>query len=242
MPGPPSDREALIAALAEEARAGAGNAGQPEPEELLDFLAGRLDPEEEERVSRRVAASPEASRALLDLADFEAAGAAAGERPRELGALAGWRDFERRLPDAAPRPRRLWTLLPSIAAAALLASTLGLSTWVWRLQGELRGPWPDSLTADLATRRAAEPSFAPAPGQPLRLVLRPASLCPLYKIEIEEPGGGQITKELVRDPNKVTVGLILPRPDPGPYTLRLHGCEPGHEIEEHRFRVAINDG
>jgi hypothetical protein len=241
MPRPPDDREALIAALAETARAGAGDAGQPEPEELLDFLNGRLDPEEEARVSRRLVASPEASRALLDLADLEAAGAAAGERPRELGTAAAWRDLERRLPGAAPRPRRLWTLLPAIAAA-LLVSTLGLSTWVWRLQSELNRPLPDSVTVDLAARRAAEESYVLAPDQQLRPVFRPASLCPVYKIEIEEPGGGRMVKELVRDPNKVTVALILQRPEPGMYTLRLHGCEPGHEMEEHRFRVTIDDG
>ncbi len=241
MPRPPTDREALIAALAEEARAGAGNAGQPEPEELLDFLAGRLDPEEEERISRRVAASPEASRALLDLADFEAAGAEAGERPREVGTAAAWRDFERRLPAAPPRPLRLRTLLPSVAAALLLVSTLGLASRVWHLREELSRPLPNPLTAQLATMRAAEPSFALAPGQPLRLLLRPASRCPVYKAELAEPGGGGTIEGLKLDPLG-NVNLLLPRPAPGTYTLRLHGCEPGHEVEEHRFRVALNDG
>ncbi|HEX6900223.1 MAG TPA: hypothetical protein VF789_10940 [Thermoanaerobaculia bacterium] len=239
MTRPPTDREALIAALAEEARAGAGDAGPPEPEELLDFLAGRLDPEEEERMSRRVAASPEASRALLDLADLEAAGAEAGERPRELGTLAGWRDFERRLPAAAPpRPRRLWTLLPSIAAAALLVCTLGL---YGRFQAELSRPLPNPLTAELATVRAAEPSYALAPGQPLRPLLHPASVCPEYKAELDEPGGRRTIEKLTPDPLG-NVSLVLPRPAPGTYTLRLHGCEPGHEVEERRFRVTIDGG
>lgn len=240
MPGPPTDREALIAILAESARTGAGDAGEPEPEDLLDFLAGRLDPEEEARVSRRVVASPEASRALLDLADLEAAGAAAGERPRELNTAAAWRDFERRLP--APRPRPPRTLLPSLAAAALLVSTLGLSAWVWRLQGELNRPSPNPQPAQLAMTRAAEPSFALAPGQPLRPVLRPVARCPVYKAELEGPGRwGPWSFDLQRD-RQGNVSFNLQRPRPGTYTLRLHGCEPGHEVEEHRFQVTVDDG
>ena len=233
MTRPPTDREALIAALTEEARAGAGNAGQPEPEELLDFLAGRLDPEEEERISRWVAASPEASRALLDLADFEAA----GEQPREVGTAAAWRDFERRLP-GPPRPRRLWTLLPSIAAAALLVCTLGLYR---HFQEELRRPLPNPLTAELATVRAAEPSFALSPGQPLRPLLHPAPICPVYKVEIDEPEGRKTVEGLTRD-SLGNVSLVLPRPAPGTYTLRLYGCVPERKIEEQRFRVVINGG
>src|SRR4051794_23131156 len=99
MTRPPTDREALIAALAEEARSGA--AGEPEPEELLEFLAGRLPPEDERRVERQLAASPEAARALLDLQDLEAAGAAAGTQPTELAVRAGWRDLQGRLPAAS---------------------------------------------------------------------------------------------------------------------------------------------
>src|SRR3954449_12808611 len=137
MTRPPTDREALIAALAEEARSGV--TGEPEPEELLEFLAGRLPPEDERRVERQLAASPEAARALLDLQDLEAAGAAAGTQPAELAVRAGWRDLQGRLPAAVPWFRRLPPLLSSIAAA-LLVATLGLSVWVLRLQGELRRP------------------------------------------------------------------------------------------------------
>ena len=240
MPRPPSDREALIAALAEQASAGAENTGQPEPEELLDFLAGRLDPEEEERVSRRLVASPEASRALLDLADLEAAGEAAGERPREVGTMAGWRDLQRRLPDAERRSRRLRTLLPAVAAG-LLVSTLGLSSWVWRLQGELSRPLPDVQTVELATTRAgAEPVVALAPGGALRLVLHPVARCPVYRAEIEGPARRD-TIDVKLDPQG-NVSVYLPRPEPGPYNLRLHGCEPGREMEEHRLRVTLDDG
>src|SRR5262245_46765745 len=127
MSRPPTDAEALRAVLAEQARRGAGGERRPQPEELLDHLAGRLPPEDEERLARQLVADPEAARALLDLADFEAAGAAAGSRPPELAARAGWRDLERRLPGAAGRPRRPPPLLSAVAASLLLA-TLGLGS------------------------------------------------------------------------------------------------------------------
>src|SRR3954449_10673258 len=115
MTRPPTDREALIAALAEEARSGV--TGEPEPEELLEFLAGRLPPEDERRVERQLAASPEAARALLDLQDLEAAGAAAGTQPTDLAVRAGWRDLQGRLPAAVPWYRRLPPVVSPIAAS-----------------------------------------------------------------------------------------------------------------------------
>ena len=70
MPPPSStDREALISALAEQARSDAPAGPDPEPEELLDYLAGRLAPEDEQRVARQLVASPAAARTLLDLAE-----------------------------------------------------------------------------------------------------------------------------------------------------------------------------
>src|SRR3954453_21177982 len=146
MTRPPTDREALIAALAEEARSGA--AGEPEPEELLEFLAGRLPPEDERRVERQLAASPEAARALLDLEDLEAAGAAAGTQPTELAARAGWRDLREHLPAPVPWFRRLPPLLSSIAAV-LLVTTVGLGVWGVRMQEELRRPIANVKSLDL---------------------------------------------------------------------------------------------
>lgn len=84
MTRPNPELEALTAALAERAREQAGGAGGsapaalPEPEEMLDYLAGRLEDEDAQRIERLVVAEPEAARMLLDLADFEMAGAEAG--------------------------------------------------------------------------------------------------------------------------------------------------------------------
>src|SRR5436305_8006087 len=189
MPPPLPDPEALIAALAEQARSAAGEGPDPEPEELLDYLAGRLAPKEAERVGRQLAASPETARALLDLAELEAAGAAAGEGPADLAVRAGWRDFESRLPTAAPLPRRppVWL---STLAASLLVTTLGLGSWAWRLQGELHRPIANVRSLELTdSRSASEPVISLPSGAPLRLVLAPVERCPGYTAEIAGPQG-----------------------------------------------------
>src|SRR5712691_6211703 len=172
MPTPRTDSEALIAALAEQARRAAGENPDPEPEELLDYLAGRLTPEDEQRLDRELLASPAATRALLDLADLEAAGAAAGEaHPAELAVRAGWRDLERRLPGAAARSRRPPVWLAAVAASLLL-TTVGLGSWVWRLHGELYRPFGNVKSLELASgsRAGRMPVVALSPGAPFRLV------------------------------------------------------------------------
>jgi len=243
-PSPPGDLEALIAALAEEVRSGApADPGpEPEPEELLDYLEGRLPPEDEERLARRLVADPEAARALLDLADLEAAGATAGERPADLAARAGWRDFQARLPDAAPRPRRprppAWL---SAVAAALLVATVGLGSWVVQLRGKLDRPVANlqSLELPSGSRAGTERTVELAPGEPLRLVLDPVERCPGYAAEMEGPRSGdrQTIEDLERsEGGQVTV--LLRRVEPGSYRLLLTGCEPRRELEEHRFRIA----
>jgi anti-sigma factor RsiW len=233
MTRPPTDREALIAALAEQARSGAPSV-ETEPEELLDYLAGRLSPEEEERLGRELAASPEAARALLDLEDLEAAGAAAGTRPAELAARAGWRDLQGHLPTPVPWFRRLPPILSSIAAV-LLVATVGLSARLWRIQEPVANV--QSLDLVSGSRAAGEERIALREGEPLNLVLRPAERCPRYEADVEGPGRNhQIVPGL--DPNdRGNLTLLLQRVEPGSYGLRLYGCEPRRELETHRFRV-----
>lgn len=245
MTGPPpsTDREALIAALAEQARSEASGTPEPEPEELLDYLAGRLAPEDEERIARRLAADPDATRALLDLAELEAAEAEAGEGPADLAAVASWRDFRDRLPDATLRPRRFPPVL-SVIAASLLVATLGLGSWVLKLQGKLDQPVANlpSLELPSDSRAGEERSIEIEPGKPLRLVLAPAERCPGYSAELTGPGRGdrRIIEGLERDElGRLT---LLLRPEPGSYGLRLSGCEPRRVLEEHGFRVTRTDG
>lgn len=240
---PSTDREALIAALSEEARSAGGE--PPEPEELLAYLEGRLSPEEEQRLDRHLVASPDAARALLDLADFEAAEAAAGSQTPDVAVHAGWRDFERNLPDAKPRSRRGSWLLPGIAAAWLV-TTVGLGSWVWKLQGELHRPIANAPTLELltSTSRAGEEETIKIPaGAPLLLVRDPDENCPVYEAEVEGPGPGD--RETIPGLKEDETGYLTPmlqRPEPGSYRLRLYGCEPRRELEEHRFRIAHEDG
>jgi hypothetical protein len=247
MAQPPKDRDrnAIIAALAEEARSRSTGTDGPEPEKLLDFLAGRLHPEEEERLSHYLLASPETSRALLDLEDLEAAGAEAGKRPTDLAAVAGWRDFESRLPSQAPPPSpRLWSLLLPYFAAALFVSTLGLSTWAWRLQGELSRPVANPQSLNLKTvTRASEPVLAVAPGDPLLLTFHPAVRCPDYTARIEGPAGRahRPIERLKLNPLG-NLNLLLQRVRPGAYSLRLSGCEPRQEVGNYRFRITPDGG
>lgn len=242
MAQPPKDRDrdALIAALAEEARSrSTGTDGpEPEPEKLLDFLAGRLHPEEEERLSRYLMANPETSRALLDLADLEAAGAEAGKRPVDLAAVAGWRDFKRRLPAAAPsRFQRFQTLLPSIAAA-LLVTTIGLGVWGWRLEGRLNQPVPNLQSLPLAeTRAGTERTVSLAPGSPLLLVIRPRARCPGYEAVLEgpKPGDRRMIPGLTPDDRGLLTPMLYPKP--GSYNLQLYGCESRQEVGNYPFTV-----
>ena len=245
MTRPTTDAEALIAALAEQARSDAGEGPRPEPEELLDYLAGRLPPEDEQRIGRLAAGDPDTAGALLDLAELEAAGNAAnsaGERPADLGVRAGWRDLEKRLPSAAPRSRHPPAWLSTIAAS-LLVSTLGLGSWAWRLQGELRRPVANLPSLDLVSgsRAGDEPVVELPPGAPLRLVLAPAERCPGYTADLEGPRPGD--RQTIAWPERDEQGRldVLLRLEPGSYGLRLYGCEPRRELEGHRFRV-IADG
>lgn len=243
MTRPPDDREALIAALAEEARSGAPGEPDPEPEELLDYLEGRLSPEEEQRLDQHLLADPEATRALLDLAELEAAEAAAGSHPPDVAVHAGWRDFERRLQEAKPRPRR-WSALISGIAAAWLVTTVGLGSWVWKLQGELRRPVANAPTLVLTpTSRAGEETIKIPAGAWLLLERDPDESCPVYEAEVEGPGPGD--RETIPGLKEDEQGYLTPmlqRPKPGSYRLRLYGCEPRRELEEHRFRIAHEDG
>ncbi|HEY0513103.1 MAG TPA: hypothetical protein VGH73_14435 [Thermoanaerobaculia bacterium] len=237
MTRPLTDPEALIAALAEEARR-AAPPGEPTPEELLDYLAGRLPPEDEERLGRQLAASPEAARALLDLADLEAAGAAAGEGPSELATRAGWRDLQTRLPAAAPWVRRLPPLLSSLAAALLIA-TLGIRAGVER---GLRQPIANVKNGELASdsRAAAEETFALAPGSSLRLVLNARERCPRYQADIEGPSPGDHNTVSGLEWDQGNVTLLLRDAAPGKYRLRLSGCEP-RKPQEFSWRIVRPD-
>ena len=234
---PPTDAEALIAALAKEARSAAPSGKlEPDPEELLDYLAGRLSPADEERVGRQLVASSEAAGALLDLADFEAAGAAAGQAPGDQTAHAGWRDLQRRLPASAGVSwfRRQPPLLSGIAAT-LLVSTLSLGVSVVMLLKERGRPVANvpTLELDAGSRAADELALELPAGGLLRLVVVPAEHCLIYNALIQGPERRDPIKGLEVD-ERGNLTVVVPV-EPGAYGMRLQGC--GRELGEYRFRI-----
>lgn len=251
---PPTDLEALTEVLAERARESAG----PEPEagELLDYLEGRLTPEAEEAMQRRLVASPEASRKLLDLADLAEAGAAAegratgelGDEPADLAVHAAWRDLQGRLPSGetgGSRPGRAGRPQPWLAAlaAALFVAVLGLGFQVWRL-GDGGGPGEGAVLASVETlelfegvRSGEAATVELEPDEPLHLVLAPAERCPSYRAELAGPEPGERRRVELERNEYGQVSLLLLRAAPGRYTLRVPGCDPGHEVSTYGFEI-----
>jgi len=155
--------------------------------------------------------------------------------------VAGWRDFEHRLHTAAPSPlRRFQTLLPSIAAA-LLVATVGLGTRVWQLQDELNRPVANLRSLQLSQMRAGTgPAAEIASGDPLRLVIQPVVRCPGYEAVLEGPKrGDRRTVQGLKPDDRGLLNLML-RLDPGSYSLQLYGCEPRQEAGNYRFTVKPN--
>ncbi len=227
------EEDALIATLAEDARDRAGTPTVPEAEELLDYLAGRLDEEARLSLERRLAASPEATASLLELADLAAAEPAPEGEVADLATRAAFRDFQAR---AAPAVRRPTPWLSGLAAALALL-TLGLAGWVWRLERERGRPIANLVSLELkaGTRATEAPTLELPAGEPLRLVLAPEP-CPSYAAELDGPGGRQQVTGLERNAFGQVTALI--HPAPGEHTLRLWGCEPRRELESHRFRIS----
>jgi hypothetical protein len=282
------DAELLRTLLAEQAAAAAADdggeggggeyvaAGAPvagaDPgaaDELVAYLRGELGAEAEARVRRRLLADPAAARALLDLADLEAAAAqveamqveamqveataspGADDRPvppTDLAAAVGWRELRRRLRRLSSRSA--WKPLLATVAAASLLICVGLGVRLYRVEQRLAGhggapverPVVNLAGLDLTggSRGAAPPVVEVAPGDPLWLAVTPPRRCPVYRAAVE--GGGEArTLDGLRRDARGSLNLLLYL-DPGLYELHLYGCEPEERVDEHRFRVAAPGG
>ncbi|HUP43575.1 MAG TPA: hypothetical protein VM599_10235 [Thermoanaerobaculia bacterium] len=265
----PTDAEALAAVLAERAAeeeaawlgeepGGGAGGGEPGEEELLDYLEGRLAPEAEAELQRRLVASPEVARKLLDLADLVEAGSAARaearaqtgrgramDEPADLAVHAAWRGFQGRLPERPARPGRANRGLLALAAT-LLVAVVGLGSRVWQLETGARTE-ADLMVANLETLELFEgvrsdrvPTVELDPDEPLHLVLAPAERCPSYRAELtRSTGSGPADRRTVTGLERDDRGLVsfLFRGEPGRFALRLLGCEPEHEISTYDFEI-----
>jgi hypothetical protein len=120
---------------AEQARHRLGSA--PTPAEVLDFVEGKLEGADRERVADGIAAFPEAGRLARDLARFPEVELDEGaEPPGEAEIASAWqriRAADRRLRPAPPGPARSgvpprrWSRRSLAAAAALVAAVLGFA-------------------------------------------------------------------------------------------------------------------
>lgn len=245
MNGPRSDEQALLEELAAQARqeaaeSGPGDGTAPSPEELVDYLAGRLPPEAEERVGRWIVADPETARAAVDLADLQsAADGAVDAGPPDVATRAGWKALHGRLRGDGARAVRRHPLLLA-AAALLILLTAALAQRVVTLQRQLDRPLANLASAELVagSRDAGTlPEIALLPGAPLLLVLEPEQRCAGYDAVLHGPGGAEPTSVpgLLRDP-RGQLTLLL-RPAAGAHRLELYGCTPRRLLEEHRFRI-----
>ena len=220
----PTDAEALAAVLAERAAeeeaarlgeepGGGPGGGEPGEEELLDYLEGRLAPEAEAALQRRLVAIPGAARKLLDLEDLlqararsssgagagaetgtgAEAGSRSGEGPVDFAVRAGWRDLQGWLPGREGAWRR-WPPLLSAVAAALALAVVGLGAWVWQLESEREPGFlvanVESLELGGAGRSGEGEAVELEPGDFLRLVLLPEERCPEYRAEVTGPLAG----------------------------------------------------
>jgi hypothetical protein len=115
----------------------------PTPEELLAYRDGELTGEARARIEEKIAAFPDAARALVDLAAFPEVRPAPGTRePTDEEVRASWEEFRRRrltpsvteawaaerraeptLPESVRRPS--WLRLAAAAALAVAAGGLG---------------------------------------------------------------------------------------------------------------------
>lgn len=227
----------------------------PAPEDLLDYHAGDLPPEERERIQNHLALCPGCVRVVLDLQSFpDVEPVREEDRLTEDELAAEWRRFETRI--RAPRmPRWAPSPLPLALAAALLIAVVGLSLWVARLRNEVSGlsaPRADVYIADLVphgetVERAEgreEAVRVPAWADHVLLLLNLAdpSSHPEYRVEIEKADGTEVwSRDGVHRSEDGTFALEVPRRllPAGIYRIRLSGLRGGAEepVAEYGARV-----
>jgi hypothetical protein len=228
-----TDKEALLEALGLPATPPRGS--ESDTEQLLDYLEGKLDEERERSLQERLLADPGLSRQLLDLEAFLRAPEPGPASVADLPTAAGWRDFQRRL---EARPGRRWgPRWLQTAAGLLLVSNFALlglhlkqSPSALPLVAELQ-----TLDLDPTLRSSAVEEVLIRPGDPIRLVLWPETLCAAYQLRFEGSGAPPPITGLSRSPQGSLD--LWARLEPGEYQVRVTGCESSEVLLKMPFRV-----
>jgi hypothetical protein len=203
----------------------------PMPDELVDYQAGDLTLEEQERIQDHLAVCPACAQALLDveaLPQVELSEQAVG---------AAWQRFQAR--SGAGRGLSLArTVWPWSLAAALLVAVLGLSVEVARLQREVgrsAGPQAGAQLVELMpigedVQRSAGESTVQAPDWVERwilvLYLRDEPVLPAYEPRITAADGHEVWRGAeMRPSSDGTLLLEVPRRflPAGEYRIGLYG-------------------
>ncbi len=237
--------EAIVAAKRDEL------GGPPTPGEILAYRDGRLEGSARNGVEARIAADPEASRVLADLADFPNVKPAPGTtEPSDEEIAATWQALRQKLDQvrpatAPPAPLRLdvhrgWSSPRveswRVAAAAVVVLAAGWTAG-YLMGGRATAPKPEAAVnvaiAELApledaTRSAAATVELPARAEELVLVLGVADegSFPDYGVEILDAAGRPLSARQGLRPTELgTFHLAFGRGalPAGVYQIRLLG-------------------
>ncbi len=220
-------------------------------DELVAYRGGELSQDEKERVQEHLAACPDCTSLLLDLAVFQEE---AGPPASEFEVAAVWRGVRQRAAEPKERvvarpPRWLQAL-----AASLLVATAALSFRAVTLERrlaeanrpEINTPVED-LRAPVARGGTPEPvTVTLEPGMRLfTLVLVPASRqdYPDYEVTLLRAGGSEVWSGRGFRKNRFgSFSLTLSRDlaGAGEYRVRLSGLEGDRRISLGEYNLRIN--
>lgn len=223
-------------------------------DELVAYRGGQLSQDEKERVQEHLAACPDCTSLLLDLAVFQEE---AGPSASEFEVAAVWRGVRQRAAESkervVPRPPRSPRWLQALAAS-LLVATAALSFRAVTLErrlAEASRPEINTPVEDLRAPVARGAAPAPVtvtlePGMRLfTLVLVPASRqdYPDYEVTLLRAGGSEVwTGRGFRKNRFGSFSLTLSRglAGSGEYLVRLSGLEGDRRISLGEYDLRIN--
>ena len=243
----PGLRQAIRELTAEERR---GLTDHPTPNELVDYHAGDLTPEERERIQDHLTLCPACVQAFLALDTFPDPQALQPDEQMSDRAVTGeWERFRERTGEirkASSRRAGRPAVAPWALAASLLLAVLGLTAELARLRQQVEALSQPRAGVEIIAlfprgesveRSGGGPEAVAPPPWADRLVLlldAPAvRQFPTYEAAIQKAGGPQVWRGggLNRSPEG-TLALEVPRRllPAGSYQIHLFGTEPAGPV------------